>query len=191
MSKKKSESLLFNDARRAAELIGRLDRLARAGERSGELNPVQWEALRYLVRANRFSRTPAALAEYLGSTRGTVSQTVIALEAKGFVAKRASARDGRSVDLELTGAGREALADDALAELADDLAAGTDAGQLADLLAAGLRAVLARRGGKAFGACRTCKHFRADGKAPPYRCALLDEPLSATDADLICVEQTI
>lgn len=189
MSKKKSESLLSDDARRAAELIGRLDRLARAGERLGELNPVQWAALRYLARANRFSRTPAALAEYLGSTRGTVSQTVIALEAKGFVAKRASARDGRSIDLELTGAGRTALTDDSLAELAADLASGTDASKLADLLAAGLRAVLVRRGGKAFGACRTCRHFRADGKAAPYRCALLDEPLSESDAELICVEQ--
>jgi DNA-binding MarR family transcriptional regulator len=189
VSKKKSESLSYDAARRAAELIGRLDRVARADERSGELNPVQWEALRYLARANRFSRTPAALAEYLGSTRGTVSQTLMALAAKGYVEKRASARDGRSVDLGLTAAGRDALAGDSIAGLAEDLAAGTDAAKLADLLAAGLRAVLARRGGKAFGACRTCRHFCAGGKASPYRCALLDEPLSAADADLICVEQ--
>lgn len=189
MSNKKSESLSNRDARFAAELIGRLDRLARAGERLGDLNPVQWEALRYLARANRFSRTPAALAEYLGSTRGTVSQTIIALETKGYVAKRASARDGRSVDLELTNAGRAALSEDTLGELAADLAAGTDASKLADLLAEGLRAALARRGGKAFGVCRTCRHFSADGTEAPYRCALLDEPLSAHDAELICVEQ--
>lgn len=189
MSKKKIESLLYAEARRAAELIGRLDRLARAGERLGALNPVQWEALRYLARANRFSRTPAALAEFLGSTRGTVSQTLIALEAKGYVEKRSSARDGRSVDLGLTKAGRAALTDDSIAELAEDLAAGTDAAKLADLLESGLRAVLARRGGKAFGACRTCRHFQTEGKAAPYRCALLDEPLSAQDAELICVEQ--
>jgi DNA-binding MarR family transcriptional regulator len=189
MSKRKSESLSIDAARRATELIGRLDRLARTGERLGALNPVQWEALRYLARANRFSRTPAALAEYLGSTRGTVSQTLIALEAKGFVAKRASARDGRSVDLGLTKSGHAALADDSLAELAGDLAASVDATKLADLLAAGLRAVLDRRGGKAFGACRTCRHFQADGRAAPYRCALLDEPLSESDSELICVEQ--
>ncbi|MCM0020157.1 MAG: MarR family transcriptional regulator [Tagaea sp.] len=188
-SKKKSESLPNGAAWRAAELIGRLDRLARAGERSGDLNPAQWDALRYLARANRFSRTPAALAEFLGSTRGTVSQTIIALEAKGFVHKRASARDGRSVDLELTGAGRAALGGDSLAGLAEDLAAGTDASKLADALAAGLRAALARRGGKAFGVCRTCRHIRTDGKAAPFRCGLLDEPLSAADSELICVEQ--
>lgn len=189
MSKKKSESLPSESAWRAAELIGRLDRLARAGERTGDLNPAQWEALRYLARANRFSRTPAALAEYFGSTRGTVSQTAIALEAKGLVEKRASARDGRSVDLELTAAGRAALGADSLAELAGDLEAGTDASKLADALAAGLRTALARRGGKPFGVCRTCRHFRDGGKASAYRCALLDESLSAADSGLICVEQ--
>lgn len=189
MSKKKSESLPSGSAWRAAELIGRLDRLARAGERTGELNPAQWEALRYLSRANRFSRTPAALAEFLGSTRGTVSQTIIALEAKGLVGKRASARDGRSVDLELTAGGRAALADDRLADLAEDLQAGTDVSKLADALAAALRAALARRGGKPFGVCRTCRHFRDGGKASAYRCALLDAPLSEADSELVCVEQ--
>jgi DNA-binding MarR family transcriptional regulator len=186
MSKKKSESLSNEGAGLAAELIARLERLAR----DAELNPAQWDALRYLARANRFSRTPAALAEYLGSTRGTVSQTVIALESKGLLAKRPSARDGRSVDLSLTEAGRRMLTGDPLDALAGDLARGTDVSALAELLAAGLRAALAQRGGKPFGACRTCRHFRADGKAAPYRCGLLDEPLSADDAELICVEQS-
>ncbi len=71
----------------AAQLIERLDRLVRSGESGHGLNPAQWEALRYLARANRFSRNPAALADYLGSTRGTVSQTLIALEQKGHVAR--------------------------------------------------------------------------------------------------------
>ncbi|CAH2394963.1 hypothetical protein [Mesorhizobium ventifaucium] len=58
------------EALEAAHLIDRLERLARSGEQSGRLNPAQWDALRYLARANRFSRTPAALANYLASTRG-------------------------------------------------------------------------------------------------------------------------
>ena len=65
------------DAREAAELMDRLERLARMGEQTGRLNPAQWEALRYLARANRFSRTPAALADYLAATRGTVSRTLL------------------------------------------------------------------------------------------------------------------
>ncbi len=46
-------------AQEAAELIDRLERLVRASEQAGDLNPAQWEVLRYLARANRFSRTPA------------------------------------------------------------------------------------------------------------------------------------
>ena len=67
--------------------LERLTRLMRAGEHEGGLNPAQWEALRYLARANRFSRTPAALADFLGTTRGTVSQTVIALERTGHLTR--------------------------------------------------------------------------------------------------------
>ena len=72
-----------DDAREAAFLIDRLERLTRGRESGGGLNPAQWEALRFLSHANRFSRTPAALADYLGSTRGTISQTLIALQLNG------------------------------------------------------------------------------------------------------------
>ena len=66
--------------------LERLTRLMRAGEHEGGLNPAQWEALRYLSRANRFSNSPIALTRFLGSTKGTISQTIKALERKGFIA---------------------------------------------------------------------------------------------------------
>ena len=65
----------------------RLARLMRAAEHDAGLNPAQWEALRYLSRAIRFSNSPGALTRYLGATKGTISQTVIALERKGFITK--------------------------------------------------------------------------------------------------------
>src|SRR5690606_35235118 len=107
----------------AAHLIDRLDRLARSGEAAGDLNPAQWEALRFIARANRFSRTPAALAEYLGSTRGTTSQTLIALEQKGQITRQTNARDRRSVTLALTTLGERNLKSDPILALASDLAA--------------------------------------------------------------------
>ena len=55
------------------------------------------------LRANRFSPTPAALADYLASTRGTISQTLIALESKGHVTCEVGQRDRRSIDLALIG----------------------------------------------------------------------------------------
>jgi DNA-binding MarR family transcriptional regulator len=182
------------DALEAAHLIDRLDRLARSGEQTGGLNPAQWEALRYLARANRFSRTPAALADYLSSTRGTVSQTLIAIEEKGFVARAPSARDKRSVELSLTTRGAAMLRSDPLLALASDIEAATGrrARDLAAILRATLRNAIARNEGRAFGACLTCRHFRADVRprsGSPHHCALLDEPLSEADSRAICVEQ--
>jgi hypothetical protein len=37
------------------------------------LQPVQFEALHYLTRCNRYSDTPMAVTEFLGQTKGTVS----------------------------------------------------------------------------------------------------------------------
>ncbi|MBP6013949.1 MAG: MarR family transcriptional regulator [Alphaproteobacteria bacterium] len=189
---KKSDSLPSGAALRAAHLIERLGRLLRAGDHATGLNPAQAEALRYLARANRFSRTPAALADYLSSTRGTVSQTLLSLEAKGLVERQANARDGRSVMLALTKSGLKFLDEDPVRALAKTIdATGADA-RLADELEAGLRAAIAERGGRAFGACHTCRHFRRNQRsaAAPHHCALLDEPLSAADAVAICLEHS-
>lgn len=183
--------MISRDAREAAYLINRLDRLRRAGDQP-LLNPVQWEAIRYLARANRFSRTPAALADYLGSTRGTVSQTLIALEQKGYVARRPSERDGRSLALELTPSGVTASRNDPLLRLARDIDAATASrpAALREALHATLKAAIDRNEGRAFGACRTCVHFRrAQSGKWPYHCALLNEPLSESDSNAICAEQ--
>lgn len=180
----------------AAHLIERLDRLARRGGGGAgtELNPAQWEALRYVARANRFSRNPAALADYLGSTRGTVSQTLIALEQKGFIERHPSERDRRAIDLALTAAGHAALRDDPIQTLAADIATalGKDVEKLAGALRASLAQAVARNEGRPFGQCHGCRHFRRNVRPSgrqPHHCALLDAPLSATDSDLICAEQ--
>lgn len=188
-----SDSLRSSAGVRGAQLIERLGRLVRAEVQAGELNPVQWEVLRYLARANRFSRTPAAVAEYLGSTRGTTSQTIIALEAKGYVTRQASSRDGRSVELRLTRSGQRVLTKDALSNLAEEIAAIGDAPYLVQLLEETLGRALARRGGRPFGVCGSCVHFQRDvapNEKAPHRCGLLAEALDDKDAELICLEQT-
>lgn len=183
----------ISKALEAAYLVGRLERLARSGVAAEGLNPAQWEALRYLVRANRFSRTPAALADYVGSTRGTISQTLIALEQKGLAARSASPRDGRSVELALTRRGEAVLKQDPLLLLAQDIAAGTDddPAKLVATLEAVLAATIARNDGRAFGVCHSCRHFRRHIRSgtSPHHCGLLDEPLSENDSKDICQEQ--
>src|SRR5690554_832212 len=98
---------------RALELIERLAHLLHAETRriaaAHGLAPVHVEALGYLARCNRYSDTPGAVTEYLGLTKGTVSQTLALLESRGLVRKRPDSRDGRRVHLELTGSGRRLL----------------------------------------------------------------------------------
>lgn len=175
-----------------AALIERIGRLLSTDAHAAGLAPVQWEALRYVGRANRFSRTPAALTAYLGLTKGTVSQTLNALEAKGLVVKRVDPGDRRSRSLSLSPAGRALLGRDPLAQTVE--ATRTLPGPQRAELARGLESILSSRldarQRKPFGQCRDCRYFarRHPGGAPRY-CRLLDEPLAAEEEDLICHEQ--
>ena len=176
------------------DVLDRISRLARSGRQKEELIPAQREALSYLDRANRFSRTPGAFAKYLGATKGTVSQTLIALERRGFVAKIANPTDARSVQLELTDTGRTALHEAPVEGIARALQSlsKTRRAEVDEAFASLLSAIVAETGRPAFGVCRTCRFFEAEGRhdlGGPHRCMLLDVPLSAADSALICAEQ--
>jgi DNA-binding MarR family transcriptional regulator len=170
------------------DLVLRLARLAEAGDWARGLNPAQAAALDYLARANRFSRAPSHLAEWLGSTRGTVSQTLKALAARGLVAEGQAPRDRRSISYALTEAGRDMVGADRA--LRADVAAlpPAQAAAAADALATLLRNMLARRNRRAFGLCRTCRHHRPDAGGETGYCRLLEVPLSAGELDQICAE---
>lgn len=183
-----------NDALKAAQLIERLGRLARSNELAERLNPAQWQALRYLALANRFSRTPAALAEFFASTRGTVSRTIAALEANGYVSRESNQEDRRGIVLSLTAKAEATLCHDPLLGLAQDIerALGDEATRLAQSLSAVLLAAVKRNNRRPFDICAHCRHFRRNANplaATPHHCALLNEPLSDPDSRSICVEQ--
>ena len=74
-------------ARETAELLLLVGRLVQAEGYDGKLSPAQWMALRYFARANTFSRTPSAFAEFQATTRGTASQAIKVLEARGYLAR--------------------------------------------------------------------------------------------------------
>ena len=173
--------------------LERLARLMRAREHGHGLNPAQWEALRYLDRANRFSNSPGALTRYLGATKGTISQTLMALARKGFIVKSSREGERRSVSLALTERGLAALAEDAWAELA--AAADELGGKTRRRLNRGLRELLAdavRRSGLAsFGSCPGCRYFREKGFDPqlqrPHYCMFFDAPLGKDEVQRICI----
>ncbi|MGD9868615.1 MAG: MarR family winged helix-turn-helix transcriptional regulator [Hyphomicrobiales bacterium] len=182
------------ETREIPALIERLARLLRAEEFDAGLNPAQWEALRYLARCNRFSNSPAAIAAYLGATKGTVSQTVQALERKGLIGKAPRPGEGRSVILHLTGAGHAMLRRDPRRRVGPAAASMTAAGL--EALECGLRALLIdrlrRNGLRTFGICSSCRFFIRD-HAPgnpdgAHRCGLLHVPLKDSDSARICVE---
>src|SRR5262244_1129485 len=108
------ETLLYlaMSARETAELLLLVGRLVQADGYEGELSPAQWMALRFFARANSFSRTPSAFADFQATTRGTASQAIKALEAGGYLIRRRSQADGRSVTLRLTDKGHEVVARD-------------------------------------------------------------------------------
>jgi DNA-binding MarR family transcriptional regulator len=175
----------------SAELLERLGRLIRAREHEAGLNPAQWEALRYIARANRFSRHPTALTAWFGATKGTVSQTLIALEKKGLIAKERRAGRGRAVSLALTEAGQAMLARDPLIDIeAASVALGGEAERLANNLAALLRELQEMGGARSFGLCRSCRYFGArQGVGDlPHRCLLLETDLGDEEAEKICFE---
>ena len=183
-----------SDGRAIVWPLERLARVMRAREHEDGLNPAQWEALRYLSRANRFSNSPGALTRYLGATKGTVSQTVMALARKGFIAK--SLREGgrKSLSLVLTDKGREALARDPwgqLAREADELG-GKTRRRLQRGVTELLDRELARAGLRSFGVCTSCRFFRERGRSDdpkgPHLCMLFEQPLTADDTLRICHE---
>jgi len=173
-------------------LINRLGRTIHCLQFAQGLNPAQWEALRYLARANRYSRTPSALAEYLQTTKGTASQTLKSLESKGYVRRVAVPHDRRAVRIDVTDSGTNILRRDPLkcleasaGALGDDLEAARRAlGRLA-------AAIERNNEGKAFGLCEECTHFCKNAAATveggPNKCGLTSEPLSTVEATKICV----
>jgi len=169
------------------ELINRLARLDAASAWDGDLNPTQRAVLVYLARANRFSKSPSHVAEYLGTTRGTISQSFKSLAKKGYVTERRSTQDKRVISFDLTPSGEaEARAGGRLEQCLSSL----DHPQkraLATALTGVLRAVLAQNHGRAFGMCQNCVHFES-AENGGY-CRLLSEPLLAAEITQICHEQ--
>lgn len=185
-------------AERVALLLDRLTQLVRELQFCDGLNPAQWEALRYVAQANRYSRTPTALAKFLGLTKGTVSQTIIALENKGYVRRDLSILDRRQLFLTLTDAGQALMARDPISSLrqaAEQLIGEGDAevvgGSLVKALSRLLHDLQLRHSLKEFGVCRECTLLCVAGQggaAQTYNCGLTGDALAESETAHICVD---
>lgn len=161
-------------------LLDRLARLHAARRRAAALTDAQCAALEYLARANRFSRNPSVIAEYLVTTRGTASQTLKALADKGLVVEQATEGDRRQRRYALTEKG-QALVDGWLTpgEPEADTAAALQAARTL------LRSLIGT--GKSFGRCRDCRYHVKGGESQAG-CSLLRIALTLEEPEQLCHE---
>jgi DNA-binding MarR family transcriptional regulator len=180
------------DTLEVAAVLERLSRLLRQAGHAEGLMPVQWEALRYLARANRLSNSPGAMARYLGATKGTISQTILTLEKKGLLKKESRLSDVRSVILKLTEAGEAALLKDPLAPLNHDIAelGGKTRRRMARGLSDLLKQEALRQDQPLFGKCADCRYYREGTLDTPHNCMLDQVDLTETEAKKTCAEFT-
>ena len=184
---------MVEDARDVHDLIERLGNLVRANMRAVcsefGVRPVQLETLRFLTQCNRYSDTPQAVTEFLGLTKGTVSQTLKVLERKRLLRKRSDPQDKRLVHLKPTAKGRR-LVERAVPAASVALGVGkppiSDNQLAVDALRTLLRSVQVANDLKTFAPCHDCRFIREceDG----YFCGLTHEPLADQDTALLCRE---
>lgn len=152
------------------------------------LQLVHAEILDYLLRCNKYSNTPLALAEFLGQTKGTVSQSLKLLAEKNLVARKKDKTDGRVTRLSLTQKGKRIMED-----IQKDLphfpntATGKSLGELRSSLKSILRLMQKRQNYKSFGLCSSCR-YNIKKQEGNFECRLTGEDLTASDTKKICKE---
>ncbi|PIQ36241.1 MAG: MarR family transcriptional regulator [Lysobacterales bacterium CG17_big_fil_post_rev_8_21_14_2_50_64_11] len=151
------------------------------------LLPIHVQMLQYLAQANRYSDLPIAIAEYLGISRGTVSQSLAVLASRGLLTKQPDARHRKRLHLRLTAAGDAVLQTSWAEQVGQALQALPGDGRVQQAALRNLLRALQRvNGQRAFGVCRHCAHFCHDESGA--RCGLTQEPLAQEQITRICRE---
>ena len=180
-------NLIYDYVERLGELL-RVDS-RQAGAQHG-LQPVQLEVLHYLSICNRYSDNPMAVTEYLGQTKGTVSQTLIVLEKKGLVSKQLDKNDKRITHMKVTSKGKRLLnktIPTAMFVKACEVLSDEKQSEIVASLKQLLITLLQANNMKTFGVCRSCR-YNSKTEDGGYFCNLVQQPLSAGDIQLICRE---
>ena len=173
----------------SAELLVHVGRRAVSDARSAGLTPVQWSALHYFARANRFSRTASAFASFQATTRGTASQTVKSLLVRGYLERHAVSEDRRSARFEPTRAGLELLEHDPFFAMKRALAGltGDQRSALRGALTSIMEEMSRSDGGVSFGTCQACVHLAEEPDGNCHFCLRESAPLDPDELDSLCV----
>ena len=178
------------------DLIERMAALIRSEERKKctelGLQPVHLQVLDYLSRCNRYSDTPAALTNYLGMTRGTVSQTLLLLAKKGFIKKTTDATDRRMVHLSLLDEGNAILKQARSSDLFNQAASLFKEHNFInneEMFMKALTSLQKANKSQSFGQCKTCQYFTTTPSG--FSCGLTKEQLSHSDGEKLCQEHCV
>jgi DNA-binding MarR family transcriptional regulator len=161
------------------------------GTRHG-LSDREWTALRLLASANRFSRTPSALAQFIGATRAAASQIVRRLEEAGCLQRSRSAEDKRSVLLEVTPQGKKMLARDPIEPLVNAISTlELGANHFRDILRHILEQLDTTQHRRHVDNCSQCIFLTqrnvGDKANPDFSCRYFRSVLHGKEIDLLCV----
>ncbi len=155
----------------------------RAAANAEGIQLVHLEILRFLAISNKYSNTAQALCDYLGQTKGSISQSLKLIEDAGHIERRPCEKDGRVIRLYLSAEGQKCLKrleKIVLPELPDNE---KRVSVLKDLLTEWQ----VQNGLKGFGQCKSCR-FNEQLSQNKFKCGLTGEALSKTDRDKICQE---
>lgn len=159
------------------------------------LNPTQLMLLNLLGRPGFDDLRVQDIARDLGLSQPTVTDSLIALERKGLVARMSDAQDRRAVRNRLTEQGRAALLSlrggltltgKALSGLSPQ-----EQGDLLGLLIKMIRALLDDGQMPMQRMCVTCRHFRpqaSPGTDTPHFCDFVSAPFGSQDLRIDCGE---
>ena len=174
------------------ELVERLGNLMRTEMRKAgseeSLQPVHLHALIYLSKANRYSNTPQALADYLGLTKGTVSQTLLLLDRRGLIERFEDDIDRRVVRLRLSSAGEQLLAESQPALAWQNATRNISPNRIRNATSALREALVTLQvdnEAAVFGGCSTCSWCQKLSQRI-YRCGQMGDRLSGPETRKLC-----
>ncbi|MCI5109757.1 MAG: MarR family winged helix-turn-helix transcriptional regulator [Marivita sp.] len=154
------------------------------------LNPTQGEVLQHISRR---SARLGELAEQLGVSQASLSDTVSSLEARGLARRRPDPDDGRARRIESTADGQRAVAELSMApvelERAIEHLGEEERGAFARALVRIIRMLQEADAIPVQRMCVTCRHFRPFAHADvarPHHCAFVDAAFGDARLRLDC-----
>ncbi len=151
---------------------------------------VHLQVLQYLSQCNKYSDTPAAITNYLGMTRGTVSQSIILLEKRDLIEKRQDQFDKRVFHIQLLKKGftilNKAKPTNLFEKAAKILEKESSITGKEIIFIEALTSLQKANNSQSFGICKTCENFTT--LSTGFFCKLTQEKLSKRDSKKICQE---